>query len=86
MKTITVRGIEPDVAAKLKQAASQRGTSVNRIILEIIHKELGLEKGKRYSRRYNDLDGLFGKWSEEEYQRISRTIEHNRQIDSELWR
>jgi len=85
MKTITVRGVEPEMAEKLKQAASRRGTSVNRIILEMIRRELGQEERKEYSRRYNDLDELFGKWSEEEYQRISSAVENNRQIDSELW-
>ena len=86
MKTITVRGIEPEVAARLKQVASWQGTSVNRIVLEMIHKELGLEREKRYFRRYNDLDGLCGSWSEEEFQQISGAIEQNRQIDSELWK
>ncbi|MEF8889371.1 MAG: antitoxin [Desulfohalobiaceae bacterium] len=85
MKAITVRGVEPEMAEKLKQAASRRGTSVNRIILEMIRKELGQEERKEYSRRYNDLDELIGKWSEEEYQRISSAVENNRQIDSELW-
>ncbi|MEF8943594.1 MAG: antitoxin [Desulfohalobiaceae bacterium] len=85
MKAITVRGVEPEMAEKLKQAASRRGTSVNRIILEMIRKELGHEERKEYSRRYNDLDELIGKWSEEEYQRISSAVENNRQIDSELW-
>ena len=86
MKTITVRGIEPEVAASLKEVASRQGTSVNRIVLEMIHKELGMEREKKYFRRYNDLDGLFGKWSEEEFQQISGAIEHNRQVDSELWK
>lgn len=85
MKSITVRGIELEVAERLKKAASRQGTSINRIILEMIHKELGLEKEKKYSRRYSDLDGLFGQWNEEEFQEISRTIEQNRRIDRELW-
>jgi len=85
MKTITVRGIEPDVAEKLRKAASQQGTSINKIILDMIHKELGLQKEKMYSKRYSDLDSLFGQWSEEEFQEISSAIEENRQIDSEIW-
>jgi len=85
MKSITIRGIEPEVAERLKQLASRQGTSMNRIILEMIHKELGWTKEKRYSRRYSDLDGLFGGWSEEEFQEISSAIEENRQIDRELW-
>lgn len=85
MKAITIRGIEPEVAEKLKQTASLQGKSTNRLVLDMIKKELGFEKEKRFSRRYHDLDGLFGKWSEDEFQKISNAIEHERQIDPELW-
>ena len=85
MKAITIRGIEPEVAEKLKQTASSQGKSTNRLILDIIEKELGFEKGNRYSRRYHDLDDLFGTWSEAEFQKISNTIKSERQIDPELW-
>jgi len=85
MKAITIRGIETEVAEKLKQTASSQGKSTNRLVLDIIEKELGFEKGKRYSRRYHDLDDLFGTWSEAEFQKISNTIKSERQIDPELW-
>jgi len=85
MKAITIRGIDPELAEKLKQVAALRGKSTNRLILEMIRKELGLEKEKKYSRRYNDLDELFGRWSEDEFRRISNKIEEESQIDSELW-
>lgn len=85
MKAITIRGIEPEVAEKLKQNAKRQGKSINRLILEIIKKELGFEKKKKYSRQYNDLDDLFGRWSEAEFQRISNKIKQERQIDADLW-
>ncbi len=85
MKAITIRGIEPEVAEKLKQTANSQGKSTNRLILDMIKKELGFEKKKQYSRRYNDLDDLFGTWSESEFQEISNTIDQQRRIDPELW-
>ena len=85
MKAITIRGIEPEVADKLKQTAALQGKSTNRLILEMINRELGFENEPKYSRRYSDLDELFGKWSNEEFREISSTIEQNRQIDPELW-
>ncbi len=85
MKAITIRGIEPEVAEKLKKTASLQGKSANRLVLDMIKKELGFEKEKRFSRRYHDLDALFGKWSEDEFQKISNAIEQERQIDPELW-
>jgi len=81
MKAITIRGIDPELAEKLKQAAALRGKSTNRLILERIRKEIGLEKEKKYSRRYNDLDELFGRSSEDEFRRISNKIEEESQIE-----
>lgn len=85
MQAFTIRGLDPELKEKLKQAAATQGKSTNRFILEIIRKELGLEKEKGYSKEYQDLDHLFGRWSEEEYQTISRKIEQDRNIDQELW-
>ncbi len=85
MKAITIRGVEPELSEKLKQTARLQGKSTNRLILDMIKKELGWEKEKQYSRRYKDLDDLFGKWSESEFQNIGNKIEEERQIDPELW-
>jgi len=73
------------VAEKLKQTANSQGKSTNRLILDMIKKELGFEKKNQYSRRYDDLDDLFGTWSENEFRKISNTIDQQRRIDPELW-
>ncbi len=38
MKTITIRGIEPEVAIKLKEMASNQKKSTNQLILEFYMK------------------------------------------------
>jgi len=86
MKAITIRGIDPEVDEKLKKTAKEQGKSTNQLVLEMIRKNLGIEKEKKYSREYNDLDSLFGKWSEEEYKDITKKIERERTIDNELWK
>jgi hypothetical protein len=85
MKAITIRGVEPEVANKLKQMATIQGKSVNQLILEILEKNLGLKKDRKYSKKYDDLDHLFGKWDEDEFNRISGKLNQERQIDRELW-
>ena len=85
MKAITIRGIEPEVADKLKSKATREGKSVNQLTIEIIKAGLGLGKEKRYSREYDDLDDLFGRWTEQEYQEIEANIVQARRIDAELW-
>jgi hypothetical protein len=85
MKAITLRGLDPEISEKLKQAASKEGKSANRLILDMIKRELGLEKEKKYSKQYHDLDDLFGRWTREEFREIQGRIERERRIDPELW-
>ncbi len=86
MKAITIRNIEPSVSAKLKQAAKAEGKSVNQFLVDMIKQNLGMQKKKRFSAVHNDLDHLFGRWSESEFDRIQSKIDRERKIDAELWK
>lgn len=85
MKAVTIRGIEPEVSEKLKKLSAKQGKSINQLTIEIIKKNLGLAKEKRYTREYDDLDDLFGRWSEDEFKEIESNITNERKIDQELW-
>ena len=85
MKAVTIRGVEPEVAEKLKLTAAQQGKSVNQLTLEIIKESLGLKKEKKFTLKHNDLDDLFGSWDEAEFKRIHARISAARKIDQELW-
>jgi plasmid stability protein len=86
MKAFTIRGVEPEVAEKLKMTAAEQGKSVNQMVLDFIKKNLGLEKAKKYSQEYTDLDDLFGRWTDDEFTMIHNQINQSRQIDQELWK
>jgi hypothetical protein len=85
MKAVTIRGVDQDVAEKLKDTAKKQSKSVNQLTIELIRSGLGLTKKKQFTREYDDLDGLFGKWSEEEFRAIDAKIAHERKVDPELW-
>ena len=85
MKTLTVRGIEPKLSELLKNLAKQEGKSVNQVIIDTLKKHFGLQKEKKYSQVYHDLDDLFGRWSQKEFDRIQSKIDAERKIDQELW-
>ena len=86
MKAFTIRGVEPEVAEKLKTMAEKKGKSINQLVLDFIKKNLGLEKEATHSREYDDLDDLLGSWSDDEFIRIHNKINQSRQIDQELWK
>jgi hypothetical protein len=86
MKSVTLRGVDSDLAEKLKSTAKDQGKSINQLAIDLIKESLGLTKGKKFSRTHTDLDHLFGKWSDEEFNTISKLIDNERRIDPELWK
>jgi ribosomal protein S24E len=85
MKTITVRRLEPSLAKKLKQVANKEGKSVNQLVIETIKQYLGMKKERRFTVVYHDMDHIFGRWSEEEFEQIQGKIDSERKIEKELW-
>jgi len=85
MKVITIRGVDPDLSRNLKRAAKDKGKSVNQFILGILKENFGLQKKKKYTVLHHDLDHLFGRWPENEFDYIQNKIDNERKIDSELW-
>jgi len=83
---MSLRGVDEELTARLKSEAAESGKSVNQLVLELLRRHAGLEKTKRFTRAHDDLDHLFGAWSEEEHDRIQGTIDENRTVDDELWR
>jgi plasmid stability protein len=85
MKSILIRGLEPSLADQIKAQAQLLGKSVNQYIKDIIKEKIAGESGKKHTKIYHDLDHLFGRWSEEEFQQIQGKIDSERTIDPELW-
>lgn len=85
MKAITIRGIDAVISSRLKQAAENEKKSVNQLVLDMIKQNIGMKKRKKYTKKYTDLDHLFGKWSDAEFNKIKDSIDSQRKIDLELW-
>ena len=86
MRSLSIRGVDEQLAELLKQEARSTNRSVNQVILETLRKHAGLEKVKRFTGQYHDLDQLFGAWSQEEFEAIQGRIDSERHIDGELWK
>ena len=85
MKAITIRGIDSTVSSKLKQIAKSENKSVNQLVLDMIKQNIGMQKRKKYTKKYDDLDHLFGIWTDDEFNKIQGIIDSQRKIDKELW-
>ena len=84
LKNMTLR-LDPQVAAKLKEAAEREGTSVSQVALDALRRHFGLDRSRRFTEVHRDMDHLFGRWDEEEFARIQRRIDSGRRVDPELW-
>ena len=85
MGSISIRGVDDQLASLLKQKAAASKKSVNQQVLDILRGSLGLTKTKKFTQRHHDIDHLFGTWSDEEFAIIQGQIDTERRIDAELW-
>ena len=85
MATMTVRGIDNEVAKLLKDQANSDGISVNALLLKMVKESLGVEK-KRRTKIYHDLDHLAGTWSEKDLKEFQENVEYLEKIDKEIWK
>jgi len=86
MKTLSIRGVDDRLAAMLKQEAASAHKSINQFVLEVLRERLGVDKKRKLTAEFNDLDHLFDTWSKEEYMRIQGKIDDERRVDNELWK
>ena len=84
MATMTVRGIDTEVAKLLKDQANSEGISVNALLLKMVKESLGVEK-KRRTKIYHDLDHLAGTWSEKDLKEFRKNVEDLEKVDKEIW-
>lgn len=86
MGSLSIRGINDQLASALKEQAASSKKSVNQFVLDTLTKQVGLAKQKKFTQEYHDLDELFGCWSTDEYDKIQDKISSERHIDEELWK
>jgi plasmid stability protein len=85
MKTMTIRGLEPELMEKLKSNARRQDKSLNQFVIDMLKQQMGMKKEKKFTAVYHDLDHLFGRWSDKEFERIQGKIDAERKVDQELW-
>jgi hypothetical protein len=84
MKTLTLRGIDAELAQALESSARQAQESMNALILHLLRDKLGLSKPK-FRETHHDLDDLAGTWTREEARRFDKVVSDFSHIDEEMW-
>ena len=65
MKTLTIRGIDPELYLAIKSCAKQNNLSMNQWVLQALKNVTEMSKRPAF-KKYHDLDTLAGGWSKKE--------------------
>lgn len=84
MKSISIHGMDPDLAAGLKRQARESGLSLNKTIKGLLARALGLTSDTQAVRRraFQDLCGV---WSQAEAKDFTDRLRPFERIDPEDW-
>jgi hypothetical protein len=85
MKSITIRGVESDLASAIKEKAAQNRQSVNQWLLQSLKKLTGQAKEPVFS-KYHDLDDLAGGWSRSDTETFLADVDIFEKIDEDMWK
>lgn len=85
MKTLTIRGIDPELDRAIKSRASQNNLSANQWIIQALKKVTGTGKELVF-KQYHDLDALAGGWSKEEARAFAKSTKIFERIDEDVWK
>ena len=85
MTQITIRGMDDEVEERIRRMAREKGTSLNKVILDMINRHTGL-KEKRQEPTGKSLRKLAGGWSRKQAADFMESIKSCEQIDEAMWK
>ena len=83
IRHLTVRNVPAELAHALLAEKTRRGESLNKTVIDLLRRSLGLVPDAPYD---NGLGRLAGDWSETDLREFERNTKMFDQIDEEPWR
>lgn len=82
MKHLTIRNVDGDLGKALRAEQRRAGISLNRTVLDLLRRVLGLVPGQP---RDNGLTKMAGTWTQEDFADFEAHTALFEQVDKELW-
>lgn len=87
MKQLTLRGLGPELEARLKQLSKDENLSLNQAAVRLMRKGAGLsERRVRANRIGSGLDAYIGTWTKKQSKEVLDAVKDFERIDPELWK
>ena len=85
MTTMSIRGLDDQVLARLKDQAARQGSSLNSLVLSLLQ---GSDQAptSRPLQKFDDLDALAGTWSPDDAALFIGNTAAFAEVDAPLWR
>jgi hypothetical protein len=83
MSQITLRKLPKNVEQQIRQIARENNTSINRTIIYLLKKSLGINDSVEKRR---DLSDLAGTWNEKDVIEFKENTKMFERVDDEIWR
>lgn len=81
MKQLSIRNVNPQLAAALEAERRARDISLNETVLDLLRRALGLVD-EPYD---NGLEALSGSWSDDDFAEFATAVATFNEIDENLW-
>ncbi len=79
MKSITIQDLDDTLAKRIRQSAEDQGISLNKAIIKLLKKSLGINQETKPNHREDFMD-LFGTWSKEDLEEFDKATSHFKKI------
>ncbi len=86
MASMSIRGIDDQLLAQLKRQAQQEGSSVNGLVVRLLHGRSERGSVGVSAKSYDDLDALAGTWSARQAREFERATAPFSEVDPSLWK
>lgn len=83
MKSLTIHGMDDELAARLERQAREGGLSLNKLVKKLLAKALGLSPARPDRRK--DFEQLCGVWSPKEAAAFGKAVRDFGRVDPEDW-
>lgn len=86
MASMSIRGLDDQALAQLKQQATQEGSSLNALVLRLLQGGVTPTPTPALAlKKFDDLDSLAGTWSSEDVVNFARQTAAFSEIDPAQW-
>jgi hypothetical protein len=82
MSQITLRQLPPNIERRIRRLANEGNMSLNKTIILLLKKSLGLTENENKQR---NLENLSGNWDEQEVKEFESNMHVFNEVDDEVW-